>query len=520
MSIIKRKSATLGRSEHEKIAVEKPYTIEEIINGLHQLNVQRKAEALALWKGEKAPLESYSYYEQAKRLLTHETLRQIDRIENHQQRTRLRHALIDHMLQRKLLPHEMEMRAWMHGAAAQINGHKVYLRNLIPWCQKESHQDERKVLVRETDILCKFLKPFALNYWTLLLSSLKEDFGYENYIDYCYHKKGIDYTYHYGQLKEVVKETDDVYFAAMERWVHLRYHQPLSSLNRFDAIHLFGMAHFDSLLNGNILTLVSALFRGWGINIEAIPALKLDLESYQGKSAQAMCFILGIPNDVHILMKPQGGWVDLETLLHEMGHGLSSALTSPSLSLVDREMATTFCLSEAFAFLFQNLGHSIPFLVDHVGLEQSIAEEVSYYGFLKDLSLFRRYAGKFISEYEMFREGDIENGERYGRIMGLYTGFLHQPNSHLLDLVPEFYSLEYVLAWMASPILTGHLHEKMGNRWLRDIKTGHILRKWWSQGNQYDIFGFLKRNGLEMLNPGPLLEGWKHILTGRGPYPG
>jgi oligoendopeptidase F len=218
-------------------------------------------------------------------------------------------------------------------------------------------------------------------------------------------------------------------------------------------------------------------------------------------------------------MKPQGGWVDLETLLHEMGHGLSSVLTSPCLSLVDREMTTTFCLSEAFAFLFQNLSHSIPFLVDHLGLNKTDAEKIRYLGFLKDLSLFRRYAGKFVSEYEMFLNGNIEDGERYSHVMGQYTGFHHQPNSHLLDLVPEFYSLDYVLAWMASPILSGHLREMMGSGWLEKIETGNILRKWWSQGNQYDIFEFHKINGLEALNPDPLLEGWKRVLGGGSSFP-
>jgi hypothetical protein len=499
--------------------VAKPYTIKEIIDELHKLNVRRTSEALALWKGEKAPLESRCYYERAKELLTHETLKQIDHIENRRQRVRLRHALIDHMLQRKLLPHELEMRAWMHGAAAHINGHKVYLRNLIPWCQKESRYDERRILQRETDILSKFLKPFALNYWTLLLASLKEDFGYGNYIDYCNQKKGIDYPYYYRSLKDLVKETDDIYFSAMELWVQDRYHHPLSSLNRFDAIHLFGMADFDAFLGGSVVSHVFSLFKGWGIDIETLPGLKLDLEAKQGKNAQAMCFILDIPHEVHILMKPQGGWVDLETLLHEMGHGLSSVLTSTSLSLVDREMTTTFCLSEAFAFLFQNLSHSIPFLVDHLGLKVSAAEKIHYLGFLKDLSLFRRYAGKFISEYEMFLDGNIEDGQRYSRIMAQYTGFHHQPNSHLLDLVPEFYSLDYVLAWMASPILSGYLREKVGSRWLEALETGNIFRKWWSQGNQYDIFEFHKMNGLEALNPDRLMAGWKCILGAGGSFP-
>jgi hypothetical protein len=57
-----------------------------------------------------------------------------------------------------------------------------------------------------------------------------------------------------------------------------------------------------------------------------------------------------IPGEVHILMRPEGGWIDVETLWHELGHGLSAVATDPSLPAVDRELATTFNLSEAYAF--------------------------------------------------------------------------------------------------------------------------------------------------------------------------
>ena len=60
-------------------------------------------------------------------------------------------------------------------------------------------------------------------------------------------------------------------------------------------------------------------------------------------------------------MRPEGGWGDLETLWHELGHGLSAAFTSPDISMVMRDMGTSFALSEAFAFLNQSLVLFNPF---------------------------------------------------------------------------------------------------------------------------------------------------------------
>ena len=91
-----------------------------------------------------------------------------------------------------------------------------------------------------------------------------------------------------------------------------------------------------------------------------------------------MCFILEVPEEAYIMMKPEGGWVDLETLWHELGHGLSAVFTSPDLPIVDRDMATSHSLSESFAFLLQNITLSVPFLGDYLGLKSSDSERLFY----------------------------------------------------------------------------------------------------------------------------------------------
>ena len=258
---------------------------------------------------------------------------------------------------------------------------------------------------------------------------------------------------------------------------------------------------------------LARFFGYWGIDLERTPGLNLELGREEGKSAQAMSFILQVPEEVYILMKPQGGWVDLETLWHELGHGLSAVFTSPDLSMVERDMATSFGLSESFAFLLQNLTMSVPFLRSYLELDRSDAEELNYHKLLKDLSLFRRYASKFLVEYDMFLSGDLSDGEHYSELMSTYTGFYYQPESYLFDLVPEFYSLDYVLGWMAEAILEDHLSDELGSNWIFHPETGDLLRKWWRQGNRFDIFRFLERNSLGNLAPECLLRRWKKMLN-------
>jgi hypothetical protein len=156
---------------------------------------------------------------------------------------------------------------------------------------------------------------------------------------------------------------------------------------------------------------------------------------------------------------------------------------------------------------------SLPFLEEYLGLGSFDSESIYYSKILKDLSLFRRYSAKFIAEYEMFLGGDISSGENYGRLMSRYTGFFYQPESHLFDLAPEFYSLDYVLGWMAEAIMQEYLMDSLGPFWMFREETGLILRQWWSHGNKYNIFQFLERNKMGRLSADTLIKRWNRVLN-------
>ena len=466
-----------------------------------------------MWKGDKAPFKYYQIYDSYEDFISLKTLRHMENLDHGPDKTRLKHALIDHYLQRALLPHETEMRSWMKGASAHVAGKKIYFKDIIPWCQKNSTYEKRQLLQKETGPLCKFLTPFALNHWNILLKTIDTDeLGFENYLDYCHKKKGVDYHYYYGLLKDLLLETDDLYFPAMEQWCRERFSRPLDELTRFDAINILGLGNLDPLFPGKPVADLIPFFDYWEIDIANTPGLNLEIEREKGKSSQAISFILQVPEEVYVLMQPEGGWIDLETLWHELGHGLSAVFTSPELSAVKSDLATSFSLSEAFAFLNQNLTLSLPFLEDYLGIKPAVSQELSYYKVLKDLSLFRRYAAKFLAEYKMFSNGDLSNGHPYAELMARYTGFYYQPESHLFDLVPELYSLDYILGWLTETIMEDHLKEVAGHHWMFKPKAGRILKKWWGQGNQHEIPLFLKLNDLGGLNTAPIVKRWKETL--------
>jgi len=484
----------------------------ELENILQQINYRSNLGALAQWRGESPPYEPYLIYEGFEHIISLDTINNISFLEGGRIQRRLKYSLIGHYLQKKLLPHELEMRTWINGAAAKVNGQKLYFRDIISWCQKSSTRETRKTLQKETGPLCKFLKPFVVNYWNTIIDILKKDLGYKNYLDYCSQKKAIDYGYYFEIIKKMLDETDDIYFPAMDRWCMERYGAPLKDLTRFDAINILGMGEFDEFFPKKSLTDLLGFFKHWKIEPEKIPGLNLELGEERERSSQAMCFMLQIPEEVYVHIRPEGGWIDLETLWHELGHGFSAVFTSPDLPVIDRDMAASYSLSESFAFLLQNLSMSKPFLAQQLGMTEENSKRLYYHKVLRDLSVFRRYAAKFLAEFDMFSNGDLSDGNRYAELLAGYTGFYYQPECRLFDLAPEFYCFDYLLGWMSEAIMEKHLLERFGSSWMFKSETGNVLKDWWSQGSRHNVFEFFHHNNLGPLTPDPLLEKWHQTL--------
>jgi hypothetical protein len=278
---------------------------------------------------------------------------------------------------------------------------------------------------------------------------------------------------------------------------------------------MLGLGEFDTLFPNHIpLGDHLDFFNQWAMQVKDIIGLSLDIGHSPKKGSQAMSFALSIPDEIYLVMNPQGGWIDLETLFHEMGHVLSHAFTARDLPSVEKDFFTSNTLSETYAFLLQNMCFSPVFLERSLGLSPSAIEEVSFFKALKDLSVFRRYVSKFLSEFEMFKKNDVGNGEIYSILMEQHTGFAYLPETHLFDLVPEFYSLDYVISWMAEATMEKMLVKTLGQDWMFRRETGSILKDWWSCGNQYEIDEFFSAKGIGTIDHRDIIERWRSKILG------
>jgi hypothetical protein len=491
-------------------------------NGVEQallkLNERLTGRALSIWRGEPDVPSQLGVYEGFEDLLHPESIKRLRGDGNESiSANRVFHTLLGHYLQFRVFPYENELFTWLKGAAAHVNGEKIYFKDILYWCQKRSDHPGRLLLEKESSSLCKFLKPFALSFWEVFLKLLTEDFGYGNYADYCRDKKRIDYDAYIHKVHDLLEKTEALYLEAMEGWVQKSLGLPLSELNRFDSIYLLGLGELDHLFPQRIPLVEHLDFfrRFWSIEVAATPGLHLHIDYSPHKSSQAMSFALKIPQDIHLVMNPQGGWIDLETLFHEMGHALSNVFTSPDLSPPEKDFFTSNTLSETYAFLIQNICFSPPFLERQLGLGPNDIDRVTFYKTLKDLSVFRRYAGKFLAEYEMFAGNDLENGDIYANLLEKYTGFTYRPETQLFDLAPEFYALDYLISWIAEANIEKMLRQNLGSEWMFKRETAEILKEWWQCGNRYELAEFFQVKEIGTIDAKDILDRWLHRIPGQ-----
>jgi hypothetical protein len=412
---------------------------------------------------------------------------------------------VDHFIRSKVEPFQAVLNTWMRGARAKVNAQKVPFTEVITWCQDTGDNQARSALAKEVRSLCTFLAPFSYASWKALLNVLEHDLGYPEYIAFCEEKRNVSLTESGSYAQDFLSETRETYRGLIEPWLNTVTGLSLKDASRFDAIYLLGLRYLDHLFpHGLTMEKIVSFFREWGMDL-GNPALHIHSEGRPGR--QSYCIPVDIPGEVHVIVGSLHGWLDMESLFHELGHALSFIYTDPSLPPEEKDFFQSGALSEAFAFLFQKMCMSREFLQEILGLSSENAQTVSRAHVLKWLTLTRRYGAKLVIEVENFRLGHLKEGQSiYSEVMGRETCFYYDPETYLFDLMPDFYSLDYFHAFIGSACLWEYLNQAAGDDWILNPETGSILHHWWRNGNRLDLSAFLQETLDRPLESGPFIK--------------
>lgn len=405
---------------------------------------------------------------------------------------RLTFAAEDIFVRSRVEPVQAIFSQWMAGSLAQVNGEDIPFREIIAWCQECRDWEQRGRLAKEARSLCRFLAPLSHSTWQALTAAVVEELEYESYLAYCEVRRAISLSQEAEVCRHILDMHRQGYMDRVQKWLQSVYPgKRLSGATRFDAIYLLGMRYMDQVADG-IISLETALEFFSGLGLEEKAGLRLHFEGRPGR--QSYCVPVTIPGEVHVILGPVSGWLDYEALFHEMGHAFSFIHTSPELPVEAREFFVSGAVSETFAFLFQRLCMQENFLSMVMGAESDDLTDIEHVHELKLDILTRRYGAKFLIEYENFSADRISRGqELYAAVMERETGFVYEPETYLFDLMPDFYSLDYFQAFVASGILLEYLEGRFGEWWFVNDDALITLKTWAALGNRYDIHEFMEQ---------------------------
>jgi hypothetical protein len=245
-----------------------------------------------------------------------------------------------------------------------------------------------------------------------------------------------------------------------------------------------------------------------GLDLASNDRIRLDLDDRPQKNPRACVIASDPPSVVHLITRAQGGLHDYQALLHEAGHALHYAGIDPDLPYTFRRLSRDHALTEIYSFLLESITREPGWHAIHFGLsEEEDAERAESARFLEVL-LYRRYAAKL--EYELEFWGDFENAGDYAqtyadKLQGA-IGFCYRPDGYLADMDGDFYSADYLRAWIRTAQLRAHLRERIGEDWWRRPETGEILCDLWAEGTRPTSEEIADRIGFDPLDTAPLVE--------------
>jgi hypothetical protein len=478
--------------------------IESYRTRLEEFEQKANLELYRYWSGLKNRFEIVSLYADYSDLFCIESVREIESAleketfdSRRKSLDKIRRLLLDQYLECRAAPlteeiSRLETTVTSEGMAIQVSQVQALLRN-EPDAFKRRQLNDRYV---------KTLGESAELRWRKIeqLRSASADLGFKNYLESEEEIGGIRFEKLLEAMDDVLSRSEDQYFeqwrVSLETSLGIPYEETGSWdvahwENRNDQLRVFSEKNLTAVVKATISDL-DAIPEGSG-------TISVDLDRRKGKHPGPFCIPVRIPQEIKIGMIPGDGFQYHAALLHETGHALHFAWTSPSLPMEHRIFGDR-ALSEAYAFLFENFLQEREWLHRMLGFTRAA-------GFLHFQGLYRmfqirRCAGKLRIAIKLHEQRSFDDMPQiYSETMKMYTGLHHSPEYWCVDIENDFTSADYLRGWALEAMLREYLRTKYGNAWSMNRSASGFLKEVWETGMLYRADELCHAIGLGDLEP-------------------
>ena len=389
-------------------------------------------------------------------------------------------------------------------AAIEVDGERIGLRQAGVVQANEPDRERRaRIQAARLEASQELLNPLLNTMWRRC-HELAVELGYPNYKELFADIKGLDYDLLRAELEGFLHDTAGLYERSMDRLGRERLGIPLAELRFSDLPYLWRAPEFDGVFAAQgLLPTLRATLAGMGIRLDEQPNVHLDTEVRELKSPRAFCSPVRVPEEIYLVVLPQGGQDDYQALLHESGHTEHFAHVAPELPFEYRMLGDN-AVTESFAFMFDHLVLNRRWLERHVGFTD--ADEFLRFANVSDLYFMRRYAAKLSYEVQLHSQtGPLDDmAAVYSRQLSEALMVEVPPQSYLLDVDDAFYVASYLRAWMLEGAWRMLLQDRYGMEWFRDDAAGAWIKSLWAHGQHFTAEQLLLKNGGGRLDTDPL----------------
>lgn len=367
----------------------------------------------------------------------------------------------------------------------KVEGREVRYRDLERLLANEKNAARRKALyAAATPALTRLNQ--TLYRREERTGELVKQMGFESYEAFGSELRQADLERLARLAEEVLQATQEPYRLVMERLSQRELGLPFSQLTRADIPRLFRSREVeDAFPKGESLAKAQATVAGMGIDLAALPNVKVDARDLPRKNPRPLAMAVRVPSDVRLSFKPGTGVLHQGRVLHEVGHVLHAAFTQePRFELARLGNPT---VGEAYSALFEDLLEDPVWLEEHAGVlgdndkrAQFLATSSAH-----KLHLIRHAAGRLLYQLELHRRVEVDPRELYRALMAR-TGAMPMTEDdverYLLDQEDFYQSADSFRAWFLAGQLQGQLKARFGPAWWHAPEAGAFLKELWGRG--------------------------------------
>lgn len=229
----------------------------------------------------------------------------------------------------------------------------------------------------------------------------------------------------------------------------------------------------------NIEQLAAQFYQGLGLPVEQILAHS-DLYEKEGKNPHAFCTHIDREGDVRILCNIQSNETWMETVLHELGHGVYDKYLDYDTPYLLRSPAHPFT-TEAIAMFFGRLSRNPAWMQEMLGLSDAQRAEIEKvsgkYMQLKQLIFARWDMVMYYFEKELYANPDQDLNKLWWDMVEKYQLVSRPPDRNSPDWAAKIHFAAapcYYHNYMLGELLASQLHHELTGKVLKAKKGQEI----------------------------------------------